>query len=188
MDHWFSRGHISISCIVSVLGMIENRSGVKRRSTLGCLGQYTVLNSKWTGDGCHPLSTKVGEPHPTPPPLPQITCKMCDRALENKTNSPLRGLEWVHLLWWLCICPGGKDGHNNNSDLNQCVLHILSKCDGSSLNGWWVIAHKLVIDNRHTYTHTTDEGNDIPDEQNWPRVNTQIHVSCFLNINHNMNI
>ena len=63
----------------------------------------------------------------------------------------------------------------NNRDLNQVVLHLLSKFGGSSLNAWWFMARTRsgltdTHTDRHTHTDRQTQTTTIPEGQNWPQV------------------
>ena len=70
----------------------------------------------------------------------------------------------------------------NNRDLNQAVLHLLSKFGVSSLNRWRFMARTSSgltdthIDS-HTHTDRQTQATTIPEGQNWPRVKNYCYIS-----------
>ena len=66
----------------------------------------------------------------------------------------------------------------NNSDINQGLLHLWSKFGDPSLNGWWVIARTskwLPHTRTDGRTHRQTQATTIPEGQNWPRVKTVLN-------------
>ena len=82
------------------------------------------------------------------------------RWVQSNARIPWNVLSSIYWLWWLFIHCSGQTGDNEiwilcwiwpwgSRSINQVVLHLWSKCRGSSLNGWRVIMHVT-----HTRTHT----------------------------------
>ena len=72
----------------------------------------------------------------------------------------------------------------NNRDLNQGLLHILSKFGDPSSNGCWVIArtskclpHTQTDGRTDGHTDRQTQATTIPDGQNWPRVKMKVLLS-----------
>ena len=93
-------------------------------------------------------------------------------------------MAWTSSKWgkfgfssWIWSWRSGSIAPKNNRDLNQVLLHLLSKFNGSSLNTWWFMARTSSgLTDTHTDRHThrqTDrqtQATTIPEGQNWPRV------------------
>ena len=107
-----------------------------------------------------PPSSKAGEC-----PRPLNTCYHAWEQEELSSEKIGESQRWsLYLLWWLCIYPGEKIGHNeiwtvnrpwNNRDLflflKQGVLHLWSKFG----NSW--VTHKHTNTHSHTQTYTDND-------------------------------
>ena len=87
--------------------------------------------------------------------------------------------KWGKFWLWSSIWPwrSGSITPQNNRDLNQGLLHLLSKFGDPSLNGWWVIArtskclpHTQTDGRTDGHTDRQTQATTIPEGQNWPRV------------------
>ena len=121
----------------------------------------------------HPPQVEVIAPIPPPH----------HHSMKNKTNSLMEALEWVKdglcIYSDNCIYSGGETRHSWNLDFQvkfdfegqgqsphiQEVLHLWSKFDDPSLNGWWVIAWSSLW-----MIHTQRRAMTIPEGKNWPRM------------------
>ena len=146
------------------------KTNVKCRNTLSCQDKYTAPNSKHTGGECpHRPAASVGE-CPTHPPPPTPTCKwvppplkMCYQALKNKTNAPMKTLEWVkyglciYSGGYMCIYSGGETRHAWNLDFEiKLDLEVKVNCP----------PHHYWHTDRQTDTHK-DAGANNTWNQNW---------------------
>ena len=87
--------------------------------------------------------------------------------------------KWGKFWLWSSIWPWRSRSitPQNNRDLNQGLLHLLSKFGDPSLNGWWVIArtskclpHTQTDGRTDGHTARQTQATTMPGGQNWPRV------------------
>ena len=116
--------------------------------------------------------------------------------------------------WWVMVCTSSKFWlwssiwpwrsrsitPQNNRDLNQGLLHLLSKFGDHCLNGWWVIArtskclpHAQTDGRTDGHTDRQTQATTIPEGQNWPRVKMLVRysrsgVECVSKIKSNFSI
>ena len=107
-------------------------------------------------------------------------------------------------LWWLIVQANSKWGKfwvwssiwpwrsrsitpKNNRDLNQVVLHLLTKFGGSSFYAWRVRARTSSgLTDTHTdgqtdgHTDRQTQATTIPEGQNWPRVKIKLLFGVAL--------
>ena len=92
--------------------------------------------------------------------------------------------KWGKFWLWSSIWPSWRSrsiAPQNNRDLNQGLLHLLSKFGDPSLNRCWVIArtskclpHGRTDGRTDGHTDRQTQATTIPEGQNWPRVKTQV--------------
>ena len=90
----------------------------------------------------------------------------CQAQSTPKTTGILSGKFW---LWsWIWPWRSRSITPKNNKNLNQGLLHLLSKFGDSSLNGWWVIARTILVTDGRTDVQT--QATTLPKGQYWPLV------------------